>query len=300
MRETVTGWLEIELIKVGEYSLSVAELLSALLIVVVSLLLARYLGRALNRLAADRDRATASRVYTLTRLLSYAIILIGVLIALSTLGFSMDKLVLVAGALGVGIGFGLQNIVNNFVSGIVILFEKPLRIGDFIELDSNLMGEVKEIGIRATWVRTLNNADILVPNAELINGRLINWTLGDDYRRFAIDFGVAYGSDPSRVQDVVLAAVKDLPLTYIEKGREPAVLMTEFGDSSLNFSLMIWVTGDWVKRPGPVTSVYLIAIHDALEKNDIVIPFPQRDLHIKSAPDKNWLHLNEAERQQAD
>lgn len=286
------NWLELELISIDDYSLKVVELLLALLVFAMSLLVARYLGRTLTRFAIDRDRMAVSKIYTLTRLLSYTIILIGALIALAVLGFSMDKLLLVAGALGVGIGFGLQNIVNNFVSGIVLLFEKSLRVGDFIELDANLMGEVKEINIRATLIRTLDNADILVPNADFTSGRLINWTLGDDFRRYVIDFGVAYGSDPAKVEQSVLQVAKDSPLTHIEKGREPAVLMTGFGDSSLNFNLVVWVSGNWVKRPGPVRSAYLIAIHDALVEHGIQIPFPQRDLHIKSVPEENWLGLN--------
>ncbi len=274
--------LEFRLIDVAGYQLTVVELGSSLAILLIAIVLSRNLSNYMTRIITARSRISPTQLYTFNRIFSWAILAIGVLLSLGMLGLSTDKLMLVVGALGVGIGFGLQNIVNNFVSGIIILFEKSLRVGDFVELESGLLGEVKEINIRSTLIRTLDNADILVPNSEFINNRVNNWTLSDDERRFLIPFGVAYGSDPQKVQEVVLEEIKKVPFTLSGERREPSVVMTEFGDSSLDFDLVVWLKGDNVKRPGLVRSSYLLAIHKALIDNAIEIPFPQRDLHIRS------------------
>ncbi|WP_461482429.1 mechanosensitive ion channel family protein [Porticoccus sp.] len=276
-------WLQLRLLEIGDYVLTLGEVCRFLLIVAVTLVLSRWLSRALTRAVGSRSRISPSQLYTFTRLMSYSILAVGFLMALSSLGVSFDKMLIVAGALGVGIGFGLQNIANNFVSGIIILFEKSLRVGDFVELESGLLGEVKEINIRSTLLKTMDNADILVPNSEFINGRVNNWTLKDDERRFSIPFGVAYGTDTDKVIEVVKKAAKALPLTVEYGDRQTFVVMKEFGDSSLNFALSVWVRGDSIKRPGLVKSEYLLAINKALVDNHIEIPFPQRDLHLRSS-----------------
>lgn len=276
-------WLQLRLLEIGDYVLTLGELCRFLLIVLVTLVLSRWLSRALTKAVGSRSRISPSQLYTFTRLMSYSILFIGFLTALSSLGVSFDRMLLMAGALGVGIGFGLQNIANNFVSGIIILFEKSLRVGDFVELESGLLGEVKEINIRSTLIKTLDNADILVPNSEFINGRVNNWTLKDDERRFSIPFGVAYGSDTDKVMAVVTEVAKALPLTFEKGDRQTFVAMKELGDSSLNFALSVWVSGDAIKRPGMVRSEYLLAIYKALRANNIEIPFPQRDLHLRSS-----------------
>ena len=276
-------WLQLRLLEIGDYVLTLGEVCRFLFILVITLVLSRWLSRLLTNVVGSRSRISPSQLYTFNRLMSYTILFIGFLMALSSLGFSFDKMLLVAGALGVGIGFGLQNIANNFVSGIIILFEKSLRVGDFVELESGLLGEVREINIRSTLLKTMDNADILVPNSEFINGRVNNWTLKDDERRFSIPFGVAYGTDTDKVIEVVRDAAKALPLTYENGDRQTFVVMKEFGDSSLNFSLSVWVRGDAIKRPGLVKSEYLLAINKALVANHVEIPFPQRDLHLRSS-----------------
>jgi len=276
-------WFQLKLLEIGDYVLTLGELFGFLLIIAVTLVLSRWLSRALTKVVGSRSRISPSQLYTFTRLMSYSILAIGFLMALASLGVSFDRMLLVAGALGVGIGFGLQNIANNFVSGIIILFEKSLRVGDFVELESGLLGEVKEINIRSTLLKTMDNADILVPNSEFINGRVNNWTLKDDERRFSIPFGVAYGSDTDKVIEIVAVAARELPLTFEKGDRQTFVVMKEFGDSSLNFALSVWVRGEAIKRPGLVKSEYLLAINKALVSNGIEIPFPQRDLHLRSS-----------------
>jgi small-conductance mechanosensitive channel len=194
----------------------------------------------------------------------------------------MSKLALFASALGVGVGFGLQNLISNFVAGIMLLFEKTLKVGDFIELQSGLSGEVREINIRSTLVTTNDNVDVVVPNSEFVNGRVMNWTMREAYRRIHVPFGVAYGSDLELVRKAALEAATAVEHTLVDASRKPQAWLTKFGDSSLDFELIVWLKPEAVKRPGAVQADYLWAIAAALKKYDLEIPFPQRDLHIRS------------------
>ncbi|WP_049723537.1 mechanosensitive ion channel family protein [Gilvimarinus polysaccharolyticus] len=225
----------------------------------------------------------AHQLYTVNRIVYYFLIMMGAIGALSVLGFQLDKLVIIGSALGIGIGLGLQSIVNNFVSGIIILLEKSIKVGDFIELESGLMGEVQEIKLRSTLIRTADNVDILIPSSEFISGHLINWTMEENIRRFRIPLGVAYGSNKTLVRDCVLKAAASVSYTLNDEKHKPVVWMSGFGDSSLNFMLGVWVEPAAVKRPTQVTSDYLWAIDDALREAGIEIPFPQRDLHLRSS-----------------
>ncbi len=221
------------------------------------------------------------QIYTFTRFIHYLMIFFGILIALSFIGIDMSKLAIVAGALGIGVGLGLQELVKNFVSGIVILLEKSLKVGDFIELESNVFDIVKEINFRATLISTNNNIDILVPNAELVTNRVINWTLKESRARFRIPFSVAYASDKELVRQSVLDAAMSVSHTFRDEKFKPSVWFTGFGDSSLEFMLGVWVDYDAVIKPTALRSEYLWAIDDAFRENGIEIPFPQRDLYIK-------------------
>lgn len=273
--------LNYNVLSIGDYQLALGGLVGACLIILVGYIVSRSLRKGLEKLSARRHGIN-TQVYTLSRLLHYLVLMIAFLWACSALGISLDKLTIVAGALSVGIGFGLQNIVNNFVSGIIILFEKSLKIGDLIEVESGLFGEVVEINIRSTMIRTGENVDILVPNSEFINGRVTNWTLAEDVRRFRIPFGVAYGSDKNLVKKAALEAAAQVEHTLIDEKRESLVFMTGFGDSSLDFVLVVWVKSQSVKRPAQLTSDYLWQLDDAFRKYGIEIPFPQRDLHVRS------------------
>lgn len=277
------SWLEFSLLRRGDYALTVGDIVIALLILVLSFRFSSWGRRAITRVMRNPDNSNAAQIYAINRLVHYVLVLVGVLFAVSSLGVGIDNLLLVAGALGVGIGFGLQHIANNFVSGIVIMLEKSIKVGDLIELESGIFGEVIELNIRATLIRTNDNVDILVPNSEFIAGRVTNWTMTDAVRRFRIPFSVAYGSNKRDVKRAVLEAADAVAFTLKAPGRGPTVWMSGFGDSSLEFTLGVWVTADAVKTPTLVTSEYLWAIDDALRKYNIEIPFPQRDLHLRSA-----------------
>lgn len=275
-------WFETKLINLIGFSLTIGQLLLFLLVILLTLLLSRSIRAALKKLKKKENAITNAQVYALGRFIHYAILVTGFVIAVSFLGIDLSKLAIVAGALGIGIGLGLQNIVNNFVSGIVILLERSLKVGDFIELNNTLVGEVIEINMRATLVRTNDNVDILIPNADLIGNMVTNWTLEENIRRFRIPFSVAYGSDKALVKKAALEAANNVSYTLHVNGKEPLVWMTGFGDSSLDFILGIWVSPEQVKRPTSLSSDYLWAIDDAFQRYGIEIPFPQRDLHIRS------------------
>lgn len=207
-----------------------------------------------------------------------------IVVALSTIGFDLTLLTVLSGAIGVGIGFGLQSLFSNLVAGIIILVEKSIRVGDFVELDQGIQGTVREITIRSTLVTTNDNIDVLVPNSEFITKQLTNWTLRDAYRRLRVPFGVAYGTDKERVRTAGLEAAAAVAHTLKNvRGREPQVWLVGFGDSSLDFELVVWLEPDSVKRPQAVLAAYCWAIETALGKYEIEIPFPQRDIHIRSS-----------------
>jgi small-conductance mechanosensitive channel len=290
MREVLTGiwqhligWLNTGIFNVGNTPVTAAGLVRVLLILFAAWLLSRTIRGALARITARWPGMTPSSVYAFGRVLHYALIALGLAIGLSSIGVDFTNFALLLGALGVGIGFGLQSMVANFFAGLIILFERHLKIGDFVELESGVTGEVREIRMRATRITTNDNIDVLVPNSEFVSGRVINWTLDEAYRRIRVPFGVAYGSDKDKVRDVVLEAAKRVPhtLTGIH-GRDPLVLLVKFGDSSLDFELVVWLTPEAVKRPTLVAAAYLWEIHSALTANNIEIPFPQRDLHFRS------------------
>jgi small-conductance mechanosensitive channel len=262
---------------------TVGTLLAGLVVLVVLWGVTRAVRRAFMRYESRHDTANRAVIYTVSRITHYLLLVVGVLIALTVAGVPMRNFGLFIGALGVGLGFGLQAIFNNFVSGLIILFERSLKVGDFVELASGLHGEVRDIQIRYTRVTTNDNIDVLVPNSEFVNKQVINWTLREASRRLHVKFGVAYGSDKELVKKAGLEAAAAVPFTLAQDGkRRPQVWLTGFGDSSLDFELVIWLTAEATKRPAGVTAAYNWALHNALQKYAIEIPFPQRDLHLRS------------------
>jgi small-conductance mechanosensitive channel len=209
----------------------------------------------------------------------YAIGGSGLLLSLAWLGIDAEQIALVAGALGVGIGFGLQGIVANFIAGIVLMLERPVRLGDFVEVGP-LVGRVERIGLRSSTVKALDGAEVIVPNESLISREVINWTLSDRKRRVEVKVGVAYGSDPRQVHRILeKVAMEHEGVVQFESSR---TLFDGFGESSLDFSLQFWAGSyeDGVRLKSEVA----LAVHDALKDANIEIPFPQRDIRILSMP----------------
>ncbi|HEY5666520.1 MAG TPA: mechanosensitive ion channel domain-containing protein [Gammaproteobacteria bacterium] len=288
-RSIKTGWIRVTeltdttLFSVGETPVTIGAIVQALVILLIAWVMSQATRYAIRRVGRKESVGTQASLYTLSRLTHYTIIIVAVLIALTSIGLDFTNLALVAGALSVGIGFGLQSIVNNFVSGLIILFERSLRVGDYIELDNGLTGTVKAISVRSTLINTNDNIDIVVPNSEFVTTRLTNWTLGEHILRVRIPFGVAYGSDKELVRKAAIEACDEVPYTLTHMpGREPDVWLVEYGDSSLNFLLLVWVNRQGARRPTRTRAAYLWALETKLSKYGIEIPFPQRDLHLKS------------------
>ena len=274
--------LSASLFKIGETPVTSLGILRVVLILILAWILSNFVRRGLTHLSV-RQRGSSVFLYTLGRLAHYLILIIGISIGLSSIGVDLSNFALIAGALSLGMGFGLQAIVSNFVSGLIVLFERSLRLGDFVELSSGLAGEVRAINVRSTLVTTPDLVDVLVPNSEFVNGKVINWTLTDSSRRIHIPFGVAYGSDKEVVRRAGLEAAENTPHTLKNRiDREPEVWLTNFGDSSLDFELIVWVLPHAVKKPQRVRAAYYWELETALKKYGITIPFPQRDLHIRS------------------
>lgn len=271
------------LFSIGEAPVTGRDILRVIIILIVAFLLSRGIRHAIWRVSRKESDGTQASLYTVGRLTHYTIVIIAMIIALSSIGLDFSSLALVAGALGVGIGFGLQSIVSNFVSGLIILFEHTLRVGDYIELDTGLTGTVKAINVRSTLINTNDNIDIVVPNSEFVTTRLTNWTLGERILRVRIPFGVAYGSDKELVKKAAQEAAAEVSYTLTNmKGREPDVWLVEYGDSSLNFLLLVWVNRQGARRPTRTKAAYLWALETKLREYNIEIPFPQRDLNLRS------------------
>ena len=271
---SLRGWLVHEY-HLGELAISLADFLLVGVTFGAAVLLSRLVRTTLEEDVVSRMTLPRGVPQTISVTSGYAVLVIGAMVALAAGGFDMSSFALLAGALGVGIGFGLQNVVNNFVSGLILIFERPVQVGDTIELDQ-LIGEVRRIGVRASMVRTFQGAEVIVPNGDLISQRVTNWTLSDRRRRIELPVGVAYGSDPKRVIELLLEVAR--ADEGILDDPEPAALFRGFGDSSLDFELRAWTAAfdSWMA----VASGLGIAVNDALAEAGITIPFPQRDVHL--------------------
>ncbi|HAA13299.1 MAG TPA: mechanosensitive ion channel protein MscS [Cytophagales bacterium] len=221
------------------------------------------------------NQGIAESIGTITR---YLILIIGVIVIFQSAGIDLSTLSILAGALGIGIGFGLQNIANNFISGIIILLENPIKVGDRIEV-GEVQGNVTEIKARSTIINTNDNIDIIVPNSAFIDGQVINWSLNDRKVRIKLPFGVSYSEKPARVQQLLLELVDDIDGVMKEPGAE--VWFVGYGDSSIDFELVFW-TRKFIERPEVIRSQLYYAIFEKFEEENIEIPFPQRDIHIRS------------------
>ncbi len=262
--------------------ISLTRLLTAMVVVVASLLVGLLLRWVVLRHSMQPGSAHRGTWYTVSRLALYSTLALGALIAISVLGIPTTRFAWLAGALGVGLGFGLQTIFNNFISGLILLFDKSLEVGDFVELESGVTGEVRDIRIRSTRIVTNDNIDILVPNAEFVSGQVVNWTHREVARRIRVPFGVAYGTDKEIVKRAALEAAAEVPFTLeLDGPRRPQVWLTGFGGSSLDFELVVWLTDEATVRPAAVTAAYNWSLHSALQRHEIEIPFPQRDLNIR-------------------
>jgi potassium-dependent mechanosensitive channel len=268
---------------IGTHPVSFMTLVEFLLIMIMTWWLSRLITGMISTFSQSRKGIRKALIYRLNRLLHYFFLIIGALVALSWIGFDFSNLVLIAGALGVGIGFGLQNIFNNFISGIIILFQSHLKVGDYIEIASGLRGEIREINVRSTVVTTNDGIEVIIPNSEMVSNRIVNWTLRDPYRRIHVPFTVAYGTDLDEVSKLIIEAAKKVQSTLQRIGvREPQIFLMKLGDHGIEMELVVWVDEKWARRDRNTRSQYLYAIEKTLKEHGIAIPYPQHDLHITS------------------
>lgn len=275
--EFFIGFLNYELFRVDNQPFSVLRLVLGIAMLVLSYWVASRVADTLENRFFKRLEIEDSLRYTLSRFTFYVLLVVAVLFTLRVLNIPITIFTVLGGALAIGIGFGSQNLVNNFMSGLLVMVERPLRVGDFVEIES-LSGHVEKIGIRASILNTLNNTRVVVPNKNLIENSLTNWTLSDDLQCTAVEVGVAYGSDTELVAKVLVEATNSVE--EVLKDRPIVPLFTNFGNSSLDFSVVFWTKARNIRERRYIESKVRFRIDAIFREHHIQIPFPQRDIHL--------------------
>lgn len=263
---------------IGDTKISFTFLLYLLLSVMLVFFLATKVKQILVNRILSRTKMDMGVTQSIGTIVRYLIIVLGLVIIFQSAGLDLSALSVLAGALGVGIGFGLQTIFNNFVSGLIILFERPIKVGDRVQVE-DVSGDVVRIAARATTIITNDNISIIIPNSEFVSSRVINWSHNDRMIRFRIPVGVSYQEDPEKIKKLLLEVAAANPNVLNSPSAD--VIFAEFGDSSLNFELWVW-TIKLINRPKQLQSQLYYAIFQKFKEHNIEIPFPQRDLHIRS------------------
>ena len=259
-------------------SLTIGKIVAVVLLLVGGYVVSRFIGYLLGqRLASTRLRPDVA--HTIKRVAFFTLLVLVILTALSLLGVPLTAFAFATGAIAIGVGFGAQNIINNFISGWILMAERPIRIGDFVEID-NTMGTVELIGNRSTRIRRIDGVHLLVPNSRLLEQTVVNWTLVDKEIRTTVRVGVAYGSPVQRVAELILEAVRAQPETKDEPA--PTVVFEDFGDSALVFDSYFWCDVGGEKLLRDIRSEIRFRITEIFAESGITIAFPQRDVHLDS------------------
>jgi small-conductance mechanosensitive channel len=269
-------------LKIGEeVNISFGSVLTFIITLWVASLLSKMISSIFEHDVSKNLQLKRGVPKTISVMLKYAILTIGFLIAVAAAGMDLKNLTLVISALGVGIGFGLQDVINNFISGLILLFERPIQHGDTIEV-GELWGKVKKIGIRSSVIVTFDGSEVIVPNGMLISQEVTNWTLSDNKRRLDVEVGVEYGSNLEQVIDILVKCAS--AHKEVMDDPPPSAWFTGFGDSSINFKLVFW----YPSFDGGLTvkSEVALAVDNALKDAGITIPFPQQDVYVKEFKDK--------------
>ncbi len=276
MTNALSGFLDYS-IGFGKIEFTVGNLISVLIILGAGYVIAKGSTFILKSLLTSRLALQRGLPYAISKVTYYVLMVLVLFAAITQAGVELNKFTVITGALGVGVGFGLQNIVSNFASGLILLFERPIRVEDTVELNG-LVGTVKRIGGRSSTILTFQGAEVIVPNSNLLSNQVINWTLSSPWRRVDIPVGVAYGSDPKEIIKLLVSVAEKNSGVMHEP--EPMAFFLGFGESALNFELRFWSARQdtWFQLKSDVA----IAVAQALQENGIEIPFPQRDLHMRS------------------
>lgn len=276
----IQDFLNLRLFNLQDSPVTIMSLLIFIIFLSAFLFLGAFVRRFLRGKFLDKFQIDSGLKYTLSRVAQYIIVVLGVLISFQFVGIDLTSLAVIFGLLSVGIGFGLQNITANFISGLIIMFERPISVGDRVEVDG-IEGDVTEISIRSTKIRTLNNISIIVPNSKFVENNVVNYSHGDPTFRLDIKVGVSYSSD----LDTVLKALNEVAEEHPKVMKIPnhQVHLTEFGDSSWDMQLRVWISN--VKDRYAFRNEFNQAIVRKFAEYEIEIPFPQRDLHVRSTVD---------------
>lgn len=271
--------LNVPLVHIGQVPVTLGGILSGILVFCASFLISALVQRALSVRLARKMKLTLGMTYALKKILHYVIVTLGILLAIQCVGLNLGSLAVIFGFISVGIGFGLQNITSNFISGIILLIERPVSVDDFVSIEGQI-GRVKKISMRSTDILTLDNISIIVPNSKFIENSVTNWSYGDPRIRLHCPVGVAYGSDIPKVKEVLMS-VAQAHKDVLAKP-EPEVRFVQFGSSSLDFDLLVWI--DEPEKQFLLHSQINYAIDAAFREAGITIPFPQTDVHVQLTP----------------
>jgi len=276
--DTLIGTLAAPVISLGEDSYSIVDLVVLIGLFLGLIILARSTKKLLRSRVLQVTKMSRGAQEAIAFLTNYGLIIVGTLVLLQLWGLDLSSLTILASVLGVGIGLGLQGIAKEFVSGLVIIFERPIQIGDFVEVGEELMGTVERISLRSTEIRTLDQVSIIVPNSHFLESEVVNWSHGSPVTRLKLPVGVAYGSNPSAVRSALIDAVKEHPDVLGDP--VPRVWFKEFGDSSINFEVLVWISEP--RKQFQIKSDLYFRIEAILRHRHVEIPFPQRDLHVRA------------------
>jgi small-conductance mechanosensitive channel len=270
--------LNLKIIMVGETKLTIGLLLGLAVSISILFIVAEFIRRFLANRILTRYKLEVGIRQSIATIIKYILIIVGLVTILQNSNVDLSALGILAGAIGVGIGFGLQNITNNFISGLIILFERPIKIGDRIEVNE-VYGDVIKISARSTMILTNDNISIIVPNSQFIDSTVVNWSHNDRNIRFNIPVGVAYKEDPQKIKKILLEVAKQNKGVLSHPA--PDVLFEAYNDSSIDFILRIW-TSEYTNKPKVLKSQLYYEIFRRFREENVEIPYPQRDLHIRS------------------
>lgn len=296
LRDSLSGLWQTELYKAGDTPIYLSQIIIALVLIIVGFLLVRWIGKRLVKKALQASSASENTVYAFRKLFSFFAYILIVLIALPIAGIPITIFAVLGGALAIGVGFGAQNLLNNLISGIILIAERPIRIGDIVELEKE-RGRVEEIGNRCVRIRRYDGVHVLVPNSYFLEQRVVNWTLVSADIRSVIKVGVAYGSPVDKVHDLMVEAASEHE--QVSKDYPVEVFFDEFGDNALTFNLFFWTSVHQPMDIRRVQSDVRFKINRLFAENDITIAFPQRDVHLDtSKPLEIRLHETDTESSQ--
>ena len=270
----------LEIIKVGDRAVAVSNIVIALLVLIVGILTSKWLSRYLNKFVLKKFNIHQGAREAIRSLIFYALVLFFFLFALNVSNIPLTIFTVVGGAVALGVGFGSQNVMNNFISGLIMLIERPVRVGDVIDVDGT-RGIVRVVGARSTKICSFDNIDIIVPNSSFLEKSVINWTHGDDVIRTKVSVGVVYGSPVKKVIELLQQAASEHD--KIKKTPSPFVIFEDFADSALVFELYFWLNMTVIDVSKRIRSDLRVRIDELFRDNDIVIAFPQRDVHLDTA-----------------